>query len=105
LVILIVALIGFTAAGHQGVGLSFITEVAGKEVAGTASGFNQSFYFFGVVVMAPLFGWMVDLFGTYTQAWMTLALFSFVASGFVGFVREELKTPQEAIAFSRGEEG
>jgi sugar phosphate permease len=91
LVILIVALIGFTAVGHQGVGLSFITEVAGKEVAGTASGFNQSFYFFGVVVMAPLFGFMVDLFGTYTQAWMTLALFSFISSGFVFFVKEDLK--------------
>ena len=104
LVILIVGLIGFTAVGHQGVGLSFIAEVAGKEVAGTASGFSQSFYFLGVVVMAPLFGLMVDLSGTYSLAWMTLALFSFLASGFVGFVREELKTPQEAIAFPRGEE-
>jgi sugar phosphate permease len=91
LVTLIVALLGFTAVGHQGVGLSFIAEVGGKEVAGTASGFNQSFYFFGVVVMAPLFGFLVDLFGTYGPAWMTLALFSFVASGFVAFVKEELK--------------
>jgi hypothetical protein len=41
--------------------------------------------------MAPLFGLMVDLFGTYTVAWMSLALFSFVASGFVLFVREDLK--------------
>jgi sugar phosphate permease len=89
-VILIVAILGFTAVGHQGVGLSFIAEVAGREMAGTASGFNQSFYFLGVVVMAPLFGLFVDLFGTYTPAWMTLALFSFLASGFVGFVKEDL---------------
>jgi len=102
LVALIVGLLGFTAVGHQGVGLSFITEVAGKEVAGTASGFNQSFYFFGVVVMAPLFGFLVDLFGTYTPAWITLALFSFFASGFVGFVREEVKIPQETIAYPQG---
>lgn len=91
LITLIVGFLGFTAVGHQGVGLSFITEIAGKEVAGTASGFNQSFYFFGAVVMAPLFGFMVDLFGTYTLAWMTLALFSFISSGFVFFVKEDLK--------------
>jgi len=104
LVTLTVALLGFTAVGHQGVGLSFIAEVMGKEVAGTASGFTQSFYFFGVVVMAPLFGLMVDLFGTYSYAWMTLALFCFIASGFVGFVREEVKTPQETMAYSRAGE-
>lgn len=87
----IVAILGFTAVGHQGVGLSFISEVAGKEFTGTASGFNQSFYFLGAVVMAPLFGLMVDLFGTYTTAWMSLALFSFIASGLVAFVKEDFK--------------
>jgi sugar phosphate permease len=91
MITVIVAILGFTAVGHQGVGLSLISEVAGKEFTGTASGFNQSFYFLGAVVMAPLFGLMVDLFGTYTVAWMSLALFSFVASGFVLFVREDLK--------------
>ena len=90
-IILIVAFLGFTAVGHQGVGLSLLAEVAGKECAGTASGFNQSFYFFGVVLMAPLFGLMVDTFGTYSYAWMALGLFSFIASGLVPFVREGYK--------------
>lgn len=90
-VILVVAFLGFTAAGHQGVGLSFVAEVAGKGSAGTASGFYQSFCFLGMVVLAPLFGFLVDLFGTYTLSWMTLALFSFFASGFVRFVKEDVK--------------
>ncbi len=97
LVIWIVAILGFTAVGHQGVGLSFITEVAGKEMAGTASGFNQSFYFFGVVVMAPLFGLIVDIFQTYSFAWLSLGLFSFISSGFVAFVKEDLKKPPGPI--------
>jgi ACS family hexuronate transporter-like MFS transporter len=90
-VILIVGLLGFTAVGHQGVGLSFIAEVAEKDVVGTASGFNQSFYYFGAVVIVPLFGFLVDLFGTYSYAWTILALFSFTASGIVCFVKEQFK--------------
>ena len=88
---LVVLILGFTAVGHQGVGLSLLAEVAGKECAGTASGFSQSFYFLGVVAMAPLFGFMVDIFGTYTKAWMGLAMFSFIASCVVSLVKEESK--------------
>ena len=95
LVTLVVALIGFTAVGHQGVGLSFVAEVTGKETAGTASGFAQSFYFFGVVIIAPLFGFLVDIFGTYTHAWTMIALLSFLASILVSFVKEEVKALQE----------
>lgn len=90
-VILVVILLGFTAIGHQGVGLSLVSEIAGREFTGTVSGFSQSFYFLGAVVMAPLFGFMVDIFGTYTKAWMSLALFSFISSGLVVFVKEDLK--------------
>jgi MFS family permease len=97
LIILIVGLLGFTAVGHQGVGLSFVAEVGEKEVIGTVSGFNQSFYFLGVVIMAPLFGFLVDLFGTYTPAWISLALFSIMASGFVAFVKENLKNGSKII--------
>jgi ACS family hexuronate transporter-like MFS transporter len=96
-VALIVALLGFTAVGHQGVGLSFVAEAAGKEFTGTASGFNQTFYFSGIVLMAPLFGLMVDAFGTYSYAWTVLALFSFIASGLVLFVKEGLKKDDAAV--------
>ena len=92
LLALVVFIVGFTAVGHQGVGLSLLVEAAGKECTGTASGFSQSFYFSGVVLMAPLFGFMVDTFGTYSYGWMMLGLFSFVASGLVSFVKEGLST-------------
>jgi sugar phosphate permease len=101
-IILIVAFLGFTAVGHQGVGLSLLAEVAGKECAGTASGFNQSFYFFGVVLMAPLFGLMVDTFGTYSYAWTGLGLFSFIASGLVSFVREGYKKSYSTALSGKG---
>jgi cyanate permease len=38
-----------------------------------------------------LFGFLVDLFGTYSQAWTILALFSFTAAGIVCFVKERVK--------------
>jgi MFS transporter, ACS family, hexuronate transporter len=90
-IVLLVFLLGITAVGHQGVGLSLLGEVAGKELTGTASGFNQSFYFLGVVLMAPFFGFMVDTFKSYHQAWFALALFAFIAASLVLFVKEESK--------------
>lgn len=92
-VTLVVAVLGFSTVGFQGVALSLLGEVAGKEFTGIASGFNQSLYFLGVVVMAPLFGFMVDIFGTYSMAWTSLALFSFIASGFTFCVREGISKP------------
>jgi ACS family hexuronate transporter-like MFS transporter len=91
-VILIVALLGFTVIGHQGVGLSFVGEVVGKELTGTASGLSQCFYLLGVVLVSPLFGFMVDTFGTYLNAWVSLALLSFIASCLLFFVKEESKS-------------
>lgn len=90
-IILMVLLLGVTAVGHQGVGLSLLGEVAGKELTGTASGFNQSFYFLGVVLMAPFFGFMVDTFQSYHQAWLLLGLCAFIAASLVLFVKEESK--------------
>jgi sugar phosphate permease len=102
ILVVVVLIVGFTAVGHQGVGLSLLVEVAGKECTGTASGFTQSFYFSGVVLMAPLFGWMVDTFGNYCYAWMALGLFSFVASLLVSFVKEGVR--KDSVAVSPGEE-
>jgi MFS transporter, ACS family, hexuronate transporter len=90
-IFLLVLLLGITAVGHQGVGLSLLGEVAGKELTGTASGFNQSFYFLGVVLMAPVFGFMVDTFKGYNQAWVLLGLCAFIAASLVLFVKEESK--------------
>ena len=90
-IVVLVLLLGITAVGHQGVGLSLLGEAAGKELTGTASGFNQSFYFLGVVLMAPLFGFMVDTFKGYHQAWVLLGLCAFIAASLVLFVKEESK--------------
>jgi MFS transporter, ACS family, hexuronate transporter len=90
-VIFIVAILGFTAVGYQGVGLSLLVELAGRECTGTASGFGQAFFFFGVVLIVPLFGFIVDLLGTYSYAWVALAIFSFISAGILFFVREDSK--------------
>jgi ACS family hexuronate transporter-like MFS transporter len=90
-VILVITILGFTTVGSQGVGQSLIVEVAGKEFAGTASGFTQSFCFLGIVLMAPLFGFILDTFGRYFYAWASLALFSFIAFGLVSLVKEGFK--------------
>jgi sugar phosphate permease len=87
-----VGCLGFTAVGHQGVGLALLGECAGLELTGTASGFGQSLFFLGGVLISPLLGFIVDSFGTFSLAWDTLALLSLLCCLILSFVIENPKS-------------
>jgi len=83
--------LGFTAAGHQGVGLTIMGESVGVELTGTATGLGQSLSFLGAVTASPGFGLIVDSYGRFSYAWSSLALLSFLCCVILCFVRERTK--------------
>ncbi len=83
--------LGFTAVGHQGVGLTLMGECIGTDLTGTATGFGQSLFFLGAVMASPGFGFIVDRFGSFAYAWFGLALLSFLCCLILFFVKERPK--------------
>lgn len=83
--------LGFTAVGHQGVGLTLMGECIGKELTGTATGFGQSLSFCGAMLAAPGFGFVVDRYGSFAYAWFGLAILSFSCCAILFFVKEKPK--------------
>jgi sugar phosphate permease len=89
-----VSCLGFTAVGHQGVGLALLGECAGLELTGTASGIGQSLFFLGVVLISPFLGFIVDTFETFSHAWSSLALLSLLCCLILYFVQERPKSSE-----------
>ncbi|MCL4767421.1 MAG: MFS transporter [Hyphomicrobiaceae bacterium] len=88
---LLAALSGLTAAGFQGVGMSLVAEVAGRDSAGIASGFTNTLAFLGAVVLTPVCGLIIDLTGSYVVGWYACVAFSALAMGAVAVVDEASK--------------
>jgi sugar phosphate permease len=64
---------GFTANGWNGVWITMLSEIAGKEQAGTAVGMGVTLLQFGVLTFPPLFGYLVDRSGSYEISWIGLS--------------------------------
>lgn len=92
LVVLAIAIFGMTASGWSGVHLAFIGEFARKESIGLVTGFSMGVGIFGNVVGPPLFGYIVDISGSYRPAWLTLAIFNAAAIALLFLIREERRT-------------
>ncbi|WP_088006093.1 MFS transporter [Indiicoccus explosivorum] len=69
----ITVLFGFCISGYNGIWMNAATELVPPEQAGIASGFTLTVGSWGVIVGPPLFGYIVDLTGTYTFSWLFLA--------------------------------
>ncbi|CAG0991055.1 Hexuronate transporter [Burkholderiales bacterium] len=74
-----VALLGLSAAGFQGVGLSLLAEVGGAR-AGTASGLVNALSFLGAAVMVPLCGQLLDAGASFATLFGVLAAMSVVTA-------------------------
>jgi sugar phosphate permease len=67
-----VALLGASAAGFQGVGLSLLAEVGGEQ-AGTASGIVNAVAFLGAALMVPACGQLLDAGASFATLFSILA--------------------------------
>jgi hypothetical protein len=74
-----VAILGLSAAGFQGVGLSLLAEIGGKR-AGAASGLVNALSFLGAALMVPLCGQLLDAGASFATLFAILAAMSLLTA-------------------------
>jgi MFS transporter, ACS family, hexuronate transporter len=72
-VILIVFIMGYSVGGFHGIWMNIAAEAVNEEESGIATGFSLSFGSWGVIIIPPLFGWIID-YSSYTLAWILLSI-------------------------------
>ena len=73
IVLPLIFLAGVCLVGYQGVSYALIAEIAGKGRTGAALGIVITFNSIGTIIGTPLFGYLVDVTGSYATAWRALA--------------------------------
>ena len=86
--VLVFAIFGFSAIGWGGLNLILVSESVRKEVAGIAMGFSLMILLIGNIVGPPIFGFIVDVTGSYSTAWWFLTACSIAAVVVMSMVRE-----------------
>jgi MFS transporter, ACS family, hexuronate transporter len=79
---------GFAGIGWNGVQHTLMAELAGPRSAGTAVGLGLAVSSVGVTLGPPVFGWLVELTGSYRGPWIGLAVTMLGALLLLAFVRE-----------------
>ncbi|WP_170006530.1 MFS transporter [Bacillus fonticola] len=74
LVFVVTALLGFSVSGFNGMWMNAASESVPKAQAGLASGYSLTLASWGVIIGPPLFGWVIDVSGSFRLAWFGLAL-------------------------------
>lgn len=73
IVLPLIFLAGVCLVGYQGVSYALIAEIAGQGRTGAALGIVITFNAVGTIIGTPLFGYLVDVTGSYAIAWQALA--------------------------------
>ena len=60
--------------GWNAIYLTRVGEIAGKRLAATATGISFVVTNLGAIFGPPIFGYLIDLTGTYTASWCFLGL-------------------------------
>ncbi len=82
------ALLGVGAVGWGGLFGTLAGETAGPAAAGAAAGVTGAIDNVGIFIGPPLFGFLVDRYGTYGPAWWAMVGASLAAAALLAFVRE-----------------
>jgi sugar phosphate permease len=89
--------LGATVIGWNGLFIAFLAEQAGAERAGSAIGLGVTAVFLSAGVSPPIFGWIVDVSGSYATAWLSVAA-SLVAALALFPVIRDVSTSQSTRA-------
>lgn len=85
----IIFMLGFTAIGWNGVYVTLLSELPGdKNSSATVVGIGISFMQLGVLVIPPLFGFLVDIMHTYQASWLLLSLLMVLGVVLIRMVNE-----------------
>ncbi len=85
----VIALMGVSVLGRHGVLITFVAELAGKELAGTAMGVSITITYIGIIVGPPVFGHIVDKTQSYVLAWLVFGCASVLATAVFLLVQEK----------------
>ncbi|NIN52735.1 MAG: MFS transporter [Nitrososphaeria archaeon] len=88
---ILMAFWGFVAVGWGGLYLTLIGELAGAESTGLAAGFGNLFVCMGAMAGPPIFGFIVDVTGSYPIAWDVVGILCLASIPLIRLVREERK--------------
>ncbi len=84
-------LLGMGGIGFGGIFLTLMSEFGGKHGAGKAAGLGSTVIMGGTILGPVIFGHIVDTFGSYELAWLSLAFVAALCLLLLFFVREEKK--------------
>lgn len=93
---------GLCVIGWNGLHITLVTELAGPDRAGTGLGISLTWIQIGIISGPPMFGWLVDVTGSYQLAWVALGAALALASLLFAQVRERAGTAAPAAASARG---
>lgn len=80
---------GFTAVGWNGIYITMLSEMVGKDQAGTAVGMGLTLLQVGVLIFPPTFGLLVDHSGSYETSWIGLSILMGLGVLILLLVKEE----------------
>ena len=87
------AFAGVSAIGWNGITMTFVAELAGRQLSATAAGLSLTASYLGIMVCPPIFGLLVDLTGAYTTAFAIGAVGSLLALGLLWQIRPPARAP------------
>jgi sugar phosphate permease len=87
--LLTLAVAGVSAIGWNGINMLFVAEIAGRRASATAAGLNLTCSYLGIMVGPPIFGYLVDVTGSYTTAFFVGAGASLASLLLLAPIREE----------------
>lgn len=89
LLFIVVFVFGFSAIGWNGLYLTYVGELSGKEQAGAAMGASLTIIYVGVLIGPPLFGFAIDRTGSYALSWLIAAAVMAAATLLIPIVKEK----------------
>jgi len=86
---IIFAVFGFGAIGWAGLNLVLVSEFVSVDMTGLAVGYSVTINLIGNIFGPPVFGFIVDSTGSYTDAWWFLTASAVASFMFLLYVRED----------------
>jgi sugar phosphate permease len=84
----VVFILGIGAIGFGGIALTLLSELGGRGGAAKAAALGNSIGMGGSIIGPPLFGYIVDISGSYPMAWLSLAVVGAICVFMLIFVKE-----------------
>jgi ACS family hexuronate transporter-like MFS transporter len=90
--------LGITVMGWQGIWLALVGELSRGKSTGSGLGLSLFFGNLGVLFGPPLFGILIDISGSFSVAWFTLA-FCMGLSSLLMIVGAKISTPNKTESY------